>query len=136
MSVVSFKSGLDEIDKVVSYLKEKIAGKDAIVFLDGDLAAGKTTFVQKYTGSKAVTSPTFSLQNTYENGIYHYDLYNCDFETFMQNALVYELEKEGLHFIEWGDEKLKRFCEDAGFNIINIKIKSLDEKREYLLYGT
>jgi tRNA threonylcarbamoyladenosine biosynthesis protein TsaE len=135
MSAVSFELGLNEIQKVVDYLKRQIASRDVIVFLDGDLAAGKTTLVRHFTNSSAVTSPTFSLQNLYADNIYHYDLYTIDFEKFMQKGLVYELEKEGVHFIEWGDEKLKKFCADAGFSIINIKINNLNDKREYIIDG-
>jgi tRNA threonylcarbamoyladenosine biosynthesis protein TsaE len=133
MSAVSFKVGLNEIDTVVEYLKQKIGAKDTIVFLQGDLAAGKTTFVQRFSKQKSVTSPTFSLQNIYADNIYHYDLYTIDFETFMQKALVYELEKSGIHFIEWGDEKLRKFCTDAGFNVIGVKINNLNDKREYII---
>lgn len=134
MLAVSFKAKLQQIQKVVSYLKDKIATNDCIVFLNGDLAAGKTTFVQQYTGAKGVTSPTFSLQNIYENGIYHYDLYNCGFDKFMQTGLLYEFEKEGIHFVVWGDEKLKAFCKQAGFYIIEIDIKNLEQEREYHIY--
>lgn len=133
MSAVSFKLCLKEIEQVIEYVKQKIADKDYIVFLNGDLAAGKTTFVQIYTGAKGVTSPTFSLQNIYQNSVYHYDLYNCDYDKFMQTGLIYELEKEGIHFIEWGDEDLKRFCKNAGFNVLNIDINNLDDKREYVV---
>ena len=52
-----------------------------VILLRGDLGSGKTTFVKslvKYLGSDdVVTSPTFTLLNTY-NGkfpIYHFDMY-------------------------------------------------------------
>ena len=56
-------ASLDELDKVVSYLDETLPS-DAIVFLRGDLAAGKTTLTQAIAKAKGiegeVTSPTFS----------------------------------------------------------------------------
>ena len=56
---------LVELDKVVKYLNETLPS-NAIVFLRGDLAAGKTTLTQaiaKFKGIEGeVTSPTFSLQ--------------------------------------------------------------------------
>jgi tRNA threonylcarbamoyladenosine biosynthesis protein TsaE len=59
---------LEELDKVVEYLKSTLPS-DAIVFLRGDLAAGKTTLTQAIAKDKGivgeVTSPTFSLQQCY-----------------------------------------------------------------------
>jgi len=134
MSAVSFQLALDELEILIEYLRKKLDGKDLVVFLDGDLAAGKTTLVQRYAGCDGITSPTFSLQNRYGN-IYHYDLYTIDSEKFFASGLVYELEKSGQHFIEWGDKRLKSFCSDAGFEIVTIEIKHLGQKREYRIYG-
>ncbi|MGM0622737.1 MAG: tRNA (adenosine(37)-N6)-threonylcarbamoyltransferase complex ATPase subunit type 1 TsaE [Campylobacterota bacterium] len=133
MLAASFNCSLKQIDQVVQYLKKKIP-THAIIFLRGDLAAGKTTFVQHFADSSSVTSPTFSLQNIYSEGIYHYDLYTIDTQKFMDMGLVYELEKEGLHFIEWGDEKLQHFCKEAGFETFEIEIEKLDGMREYKIY--
>jgi len=74
-------ASLDELDKVVIYLNETLP-PNTIVFLRGDLAAGKTTLTQaiaKVKGVEAeVTSPTFSLQQCYGakdgSSLYHYDL--------------------------------------------------------------
>ena len=56
-----------------------------IVFLQGDLGAGKTTFVKGLAqafkvSSKKVTSPTFVLMNYYKGRIpiYHFDLYRLE----------------------------------------------------------
>ncbi|MBP0979081.1 MAG: tRNA (adenosine(37)-N6)-threonylcarbamoyltransferase complex ATPase subunit type 1 TsaE, partial [Oscillospiraceae bacterium] len=52
-----------------------------IIFLDGDLGAGKTTFTRslvKYLGSSDnVCSPTFALVNQYKSfvDIFHFDMY-------------------------------------------------------------
>lgn len=135
MSAVSFKLALADLDQLIHYLHKTLDAADVIVFLDGDLAAGKTTLVQHYAGCEGVTSPTFSLQNCYGD-IYHYDLYTIDSEKFFASGLVYELEKKGQHFIEWGDERLKQFCLDAGFEVVNIKIENLGDTREYIIYGT
>ena len=123
-------ASLNELDKVVNYLDETLSSQ-AIVFLRGDLAAGKTTLTQAIAKSKGiegeVTSPTFSLQQCYsgENGsdLYHYDLYRLEHEEFMQLGLFEEFEKEGWHMVEWGSDELKAFLEGVGYNVAIINIE-------------
>ena len=123
-------ASLNELDKVVSYLDETLPSH-AIVFLRGDLAAGKTTLTQAIAKGKGiegeVTSPTFSLQQCYsgEHGadLYHYDLYRLEHEEFMQLGLFEEFEKEGWHMVEWGSEELKAFLEGVGYNVAIINIE-------------
>ena len=80
-----------------------------IVFLQGDLGAGKTTFVKGLVqafkvSSKKVTSPTFVLMNYYKGSlpVYHFDLYRLgnpqeistlDFDDYFYG--------EGISLIEW-----------------------------------
>jgi len=127
--VKEIEASLSELDKVVSYLNE-ILPMNAIVFLRGDLAAGKTTLTQaiaKARGIEAeVTSPTFSLQQCYANDLYHYDLYRLEHDEFMQLGLFEEFEKAGWHMIEWGSDELKSFLEGVGYNVITVEIKPRD----------
>jgi tRNA threonylcarbamoyladenosine biosynthesis protein TsaE len=78
-----------------------------------------------------VTSPTFSLQSVYDNNIFHYDIYNKTLEEFISIGMLEEFEKDGIHFVEWGDEKLQAILDEYGFLSINIEINKIDEKREY-----
>ena len=131
-------ASLDELHKVVAYLKS-ILPTDAIVFLRGDLAAGKTTLTQAIAKAKGiegeVTSPTFSLQQCYsgEDGenLYHYDLYRLKHAEFMQMGLFEEFEKEGWHMVEWGSDELKAFLEGVGYNVVTIDIKVNTNSRTY-----
>jgi len=132
------QASLSELDKVVTYLNETLPS-DAIVFLRGDLAAGKTTLTQaiaKFKGIKGeVTSPTFSLQQCYlaDDGtaLYHYDLYRLEHEEFMQMGLFEEFEKPGWHMVEWGSDALKTFLEGVGYNVAIVDIEANDDKRTY-----
>ena len=128
--------GLDEISRVVKWLDEKIRDKDIIVLLQGDLASGKTTLVKEYVSylglNEAVTSPTFSLQSIYGNKIFHYDIYNKSIEEFLALGLLEEFDKSGVHFVEWGDEKLKILLKKLGFDVLVIEIKQIEDKREYI----
>ena len=127
-------ASLSQLDQVVHYLEETLPS-NAIVFLRGDLAAGKTTLTQaiaKFRGVEGeVTSPTFSLQHCYGEGLYHYDLYRLDHDEFMQLGLFEEFEKEGWHMVEWGSDELKAFLEGVGYNVATIDIESKEDRRIY-----
>ena len=131
-------ASLNELNKVVSYLDETLPS-NAIVFLRGDLAAGKTTLTQAIAKAKGivgeVTSPTFSLQQCYTgidgNNLYHYDIYRLEHEEFMQMGLFEEFEKEGWHMVEWGSDELKAFLEGVGYNVITIDIEVNTNSRIY-----
>jgi tRNA threonylcarbamoyladenosine biosynthesis protein TsaE len=110
--------------------------KNGVVILRGDLAAGKTTLVKsvaKELGiTDEVTSPTFSLQQCYGDSIYHYDIYNHGLEHFISLGMLEELERDGLHFVEWGDDELQKILTSAGFDVMIIDIEKIaDDKREY-----
>jgi tRNA threonylcarbamoyladenosine biosynthesis protein TsaE len=127
-------ASLNELDKVVSYLSN-VLPKNAILFLRGDLAAGKTTLTQAVAKAKGidaeVTSPTFSLQQCYAEDLYHYDLYRLDHEAFMQLGLFEEFEKSGWHMVEWGSDTLKSFLEGVGYNIATVEIEPYENSRIY-----
>jgi tRNA threonylcarbamoyladenosine biosynthesis protein TsaE len=131
-------ASLTELNKVVEYLQATLP-QNAIIFLRGDLAAGKTTLTQAIAKAKGitseVTSPTFSLQQCYmaEDGhnLYHYDLYRLDHSEFMQMGLFEEFEKEGWHMVEWGSDALKAFLEGVGYNVATIEIKPIKNSRIY-----
>lgn len=137
----SFLLALEEIDKIVEELKSKLNSFDnnCIVILRGDLASGKTTLVKNYVKAlgidEEVTSPTFSLQSIYDNKIFHYDVYNKTLEEFISLGLLEEFEKEGVHFVEWGDEKLEEILKSYGFEVIVLEIEKIENKRQYILNG-
>ncbi len=128
---------LDEINVVVEELKKLLENfnNEAIVILRGDLASGKTTFVKNFVKSSGiediVTSPTFSLQSIYDNRIFHYDVYNKTLEEFISLGLLEEFEKNGIHFVEWGDEKLEELLKSYGFDVLVLNIEKLENKRQY-----
>lgn len=81
--------------------------KPQIIFLYGDLWAGKTTLsqsiIQKYTiKSHDITSPTYMYYNKYED-ITHFDLYRCrDYDEFISIGWEEILDNnEWIILIEW-----------------------------------
>lgn len=127
-------ASLDEMGTVLEYLQERLP-VNVIVFLRGDLAAGKTTLTQAVAKARGiegeVTSPTFSLQHCYGEGLYHYDLYRLDDEEFMQMGLFEEFDKEGWHMVEWGSDAIKAFLESAGYNTVLVEIEPASNGRKY-----
>jgi len=127
----------DELNVIIEQLNSNINLDidSTVVLLQGDLASGKTTFVKayvKYLGlADKVTSPTFSLQTIYGDNIFHYDIYNKTLDEFIALGLLEEFEKKGIHFIEWGDDKLKSILVDYGFDVVTLQIKKKENKREY-----
>jgi len=92
-----------------------------IVLLQGDLGAGKTTFVKGLVkgfklSSKKVNSPTFVLMNYYKGKlpIYHFDLYRLgnpkELDTLDFDEYFYG---QGISLIEWperlGEHKPKQY---------------------------
>jgi tRNA threonylcarbamoyladenosine biosynthesis protein TsaE len=127
-------ASLEKLDTVVAYLNETLP-ENAVVFLRGDLAAGKTTLTQAIARARGVegdvTSPTFSLQHCYGEGLCHYDLYRLGHEEFMQMGLFEEFEKPGWHLVEWGSDALKTFLEGVGYNVVTIEIEPVENGRIY-----
>ncbi len=128
---------LDEIALFITKLKEQIQNKNVVVLLRGTLAAGKTTLVKEFVKSvgidEQVNSPTFSLQSVYGETIYHYDVYNKTLDEFIALGLLEEFEKDGIHFVEWGDEKLENILNEYGFEVVVVNIEKKDERREYII---
>ncbi len=131
---MEIEASLDSLHNVVAYLQDTLP-EDAIIFLHGDLAAGKTTLTQAVAKARGVegevTSPTFSIQHCYGKGLYHYDLYRLEHEEFMQMGLFEEFEKPGWHFVEWGSESLKAFLEEVGYDVWTVEIEPNKESRTY-----
>jgi len=132
--MMTYNLKLDNLMPIISKFGRKITS--GVVILKGDLAAGKTTLVKAVVKAMGiddvVTSPTFSLQQCYGENIFHYDMYNHGLEHFISLGMLEELDREGLHFVEWGDDELLRILINAGIPTVVIEIeKTSDDEREY-----
>jgi tRNA threonylcarbamoyladenosine biosynthesis protein TsaE len=128
--------GLEGLQEVAQFLLTHLAS-DAILFLEGDLAAGKTTLVSQIVRARGygegVSSPTFALQQCYGEDLYHYDLYRIDTHDFFESGLHEELDRGGWHLIEWADAALQAFLVDAGYNTAKVSITPIGSQRHYLI---
>ncbi|KAA6185067.1 tRNA (adenosine(37)-N6)-threonylcarbamoyltransferase complex ATPase subunit type 1 TsaE [Thiohalocapsa marina] len=90
-------------------LGERLRGRAGVVFLRGDLGAGKTTLVRgllRALGHRgAVRSPTYTLMEPYapgESRVFHLDLYRLgDPEELEYLGLRDLLDGEALLLVEW-----------------------------------
>jgi len=116
---------IKDLQKVIDCIKK--SGKK-IIILSGPLGSGKTTLIKEFVkqNGQNATSPTFSLQNIYGD-IYHYDVYQKK-DAFLNLGMIEELEKEGYHFIEWGEE-IEDILKPYGFDYLKITINLDKEKR-------
>ncbi|MEA3523041.1 MAG: tRNA (adenosine(37)-N6)-threonylcarbamoyltransferase complex ATPase subunit type 1 TsaE [Campylobacterota bacterium] len=107
--------------------------KGGVVILQGDLASGKTTLVKRFAQyfdiSEAVTSPTFSLQQCYGDNLFHYDIYNHGLDHFIALGMLEELEREGYHLIEWGDDTLMQLLKGAGIAVVKVTIEKCEQNK-------
>ncbi|MBT0826568.1 tRNA (adenosine(37)-N6)-threonylcarbamoyltransferase complex ATPase subunit type 1 TsaE [Campylobacter lari] len=129
------------LDQNELYKLCEILPKNGVILLQGDLASGKTTLVQNYAQflgiEKTLNSPTFSIMQEYDfqqGKMYHYDIYQEGFDGLLKNGLIENFFEEGLHLVEWGDEKLKKYLDKYQiFNII-LQIIPCENKRKYIIH--
>ncbi|MDP3954406.1 MAG: tRNA (adenosine(37)-N6)-threonylcarbamoyltransferase complex ATPase subunit type 1 TsaE [bacterium] len=122
MKIVS--NSLKETQKIASDLADKIAEKGpgkyaAVIALEGELGAGKTTFVQGFAKALGIkrhlTSPTFvliksySLQATHYKLLIHIDAYRLkDYKDLIKLGVDKVVNDSGnIILIEWSDRVKK-----------------------------
>ena len=127
------KIAVNSIKKLEKVIECILKSNKKIIILSGNLGSGKTTlvkeFVKKLNLKDKATSATFSLQNIYDNKVFHYDLYNKKNE-FLSLGMLEELEKDGYHFIEWGEE-LEEVLKMYGFDFLKVSIEVDEDKRVF-----
>ena len=103
-------SSQETIQLAADFAKKLKAGD--ILLLEGDLGAGKTTFVKGLIsalceiGLHEVASPTFTYMNIYNNKhpVHHFDLYRITSEEqFLQMGLAEYLDPNAICLVEWPD---------------------------------
>lgn len=119
---------LDELPRAASEFISLI-GDSRVFLFDGEMGAGKTTFISEICRQLGVSddigSPTFSLVNEYADAagkpIYHFDLYRIEspMEAFDMGAEDY-LYSGNLCLVEWPDRLGNLIPEDAC--VVNLKV--------------
>ncbi len=113
--------------------------KGDIVLLQGDLGAGKTTFVKGIVKAlkgdeNNVTSPTFTILNEYDLPqfpIYHFDLYRLSDPNELCNIGYEEyFYGDGVCFVEW-PERAEEFFDN---NVKVVQINKLGKNQREIIF--
>jgi tRNA threonylcarbamoyladenosine biosynthesis protein TsaE len=111
-----------------------------VLLLEGEMGAGKTTFVRyllmALDESDAVHSPTYTLCNTYgtaKRPIYHFDLYRLGDETEVANLDISSLfeQPNAITIVEWPN-KLGRYT-PKNAHVLNISQGKTPNQRKLTL---
>ena len=110
----------------------------SILTLEGELAAGKTTFTKGLALGLGVediiNSPTFAIVKEYDDGrvpLYHMDVYRLDGFEDLEFLLEY-FDRDGVCVIEWASIIEQDLPEER----IDVRIENLGgERREIIIRG-
>jgi tRNA threonylcarbamoyladenosine biosynthesis protein TsaE len=112
---------------------EKFPGM--VICLDGELGSGKTVFVKGFAKSLGITdnitSPTFNIVKTYENGemvLNHMDVYRLE-EVDDTIAFNDYFMSDSVTIIEWADLIKDKLPDER----LEIKFKVIDENTRVLV---
>ena len=138
MEIVYLSKKIEDTEKLASVISKRLfAG--AVLSLDGDLGAGKTTFTKSLALGldikEKVSSPTFDILKCYFDGrlpLYHIDAYRLEDGMNADIGLEEVIEGDGVCIIEWG-----KFIQELIYQPLEIKITILENNvREFRILNT
>ena len=131
---------LRELEKLSTNLRKNISVGD-IYLLQGELGAGKTTFIRLLINNlfvlnnlpkpSSITSPTFPILITYEfnsSQIYHYDLYRVKSLKELEELDFFENLNNNITFVEW-PEMLISLPLNKNYYLLNLDIISETKRK-------
>ncbi|WP_125606856.1 tRNA (adenosine(37)-N6)-threonylcarbamoyltransferase complex ATPase subunit type 1 TsaE [Lapidilactobacillus bayanensis] len=111
----------------------------AVLLLEGDLGAGKTTFTRGLARtlgiSRAIKSPTFTIIREYRDGrlpLFHMDLYRLEHSSADDLGLEEYFEGQGVCVIEWPEFGADVLPKDV-LTITIERSAKLDDGRQFTL---
>jgi tRNA threonylcarbamoyladenosine biosynthesis protein TsaE len=116
-----------DLGYIVYELKD-LTKAPALIFLEGELGAGKTTFTQTFVGDGGALSPTYNILSEYKS-ILHADFYRIEKnEEIIALELQQYVEDKQYFFAEWGMKFARRILREMpeGFSSYVLEIKVND----------
>jgi len=123
--------------KISNFITKKNNSYPFLIFLIGELGAGKTTLckgILRGLGHKGVVkSPTYNIVETYEISgflIFHFDFYQISYPKELSNIGIQEYldTNNGVSIIEW-PEKMISFLPDPDLEITLNHSENNEEER-------
>ncbi len=117
-------------DQLLPFLKS-----NTIFLLNGEMAAGKTTFISTLLlklGVSEVSSPTYAIHQTYliqnRTTVHHFDLHRLETADEIETSGIWDSfeNSKDIFFIEWAN-KINAKSWPINFKIIKIDIKKTTE---------
>jgi tRNA threonylcarbamoyladenosine biosynthesis protein TsaE len=116
-----------ETEDLAARLAERLSAGD-VVYVSGDLGAGKTTFVRgacRALGVEApVTSPTYTIGHRYD-GVSHLDLYRFEQLTDADWGALEPYFDDAIVFVEWPERGGGRLPQAR----VRVRLAHVDESR-------
>lgn len=104
-----------DLSYIVYELKDLLR-PPAMLILEGEVGAGKTTFTQQFIGEGQTLSPTYSILSEHKIHL-HADLYRIEKnEEILQLELGSYLEDKQYFFVEWGMKFARRLLRELPEN--------------------
>lgn len=93
-------------EQIGASLAQSLYGRNVMILLRGELGAGKTTFMKGFARGlhidEPVTSPTYAIENRYDDALLHIDLHRLRPEQ-TRDVLRAAAEFPGIVAIEWSE---------------------------------
>ncbi len=135
MKLVLYIHQIEDLKKATSAVQAMMKTSKNIILLNGDLGAGKTTFVVEFCKLYQLhaSSPTFSLIQDYHNEnikISHVDLYRLNNDSEIDSSGFWDLFSHDYNviFIEWS-VKLNENDLPVDWTILNLNFRKTGESQ-------
>lgn len=125
-----------DLEYLAIEIKETV-GDRALIILDGEVGAGKTTFVKEFLKGEATQSPSYNILTETRSAL-HADFYRIEkTEEIMYLELELYLSEKKYFLVEWGKKfihTLSREVPEAfDFYFLEIKMHENPEFRNFKL---
>jgi tRNA threonylcarbamoyladenosine biosynthesis protein TsaE len=121
-------------EEVAARIARRLESGD-VVYVSGELGAGKTTFVRGAVRALApdarVTSPTYTIGHRYD-GVSHLDLYRFEQLTDADWGALEPYFEDAIVFVEWPERAAGRLPPPR----VTVELRHVDEERREIVLSS